>query len=149
MNEFFQDSVSATVWPWMKPTENIASGGRRRFVIQGMALLVVAGVLYFWLYWRATAAMVTLIGTFFLVSGALAPCMARKLEAGLRWVGQSVGLVLTWIVLALLFYTVFLAGNLWLRWRRKDLLEIKQGTGQATYWKPRPVPHPDQIRKQY
>lgn len=64
--------------------------------------------------------------------------------------GMTAGVVLTWLLLAPLFYGVFSAGRLILLALGRDPLSRQFPTGRPTYWIVRkPADRPDTYTRQY
>lgn len=130
-------------WHWDDPGRDRRPGegdpatrARRRGAIQGAVGLAVATAL--WLVWRSPLAYLAAAIALLLVLLALAAPLtgyarvSRALEAFGRWVGLAV----TWLLMGLLFYLLFLPVGLLLRARRS--LHVTTGFDRAapTYWQP-------------
>jgi hypothetical protein len=134
------------VWQWRRAPAaderaQAAAAARRKGLLGGVIGLAVATVLYFWkpqmaLVVVAIAALTTLLA---LVSplGAFR-ALTRALEAFAR----GVGLVLTWLLMAIAYYLLFLPVGLLLRAAGK--LHITRGADakRASYWEPATAPAP-------
>jgi hypothetical protein len=136
------NSLPAPRWSWggapadARAAERAgAARARRRGVLQGGAGLAVAAVL--WLAWRTPLAwVVAAVALALALLAAAAPLTAyarvsRALETFGRWVGTAV----TWLLMGLLFYGLFLPVGLVLRARRSLRLTTGFDPQAPSYWK--------------
>lgn len=139
---------SAVVWDWRQTGADgaaaqarahaaiAAAAARRRGLIGAAVGFTVAGLFYYFdfLIPAVLVAAVTLILT---VLALAAPLTAYRRVTG--WIdrfARGVGVVVTWVLMTLLYYVVFLPVGLFLRARGR--LGITRGSdpGQPTYWRP-------------
>lgn len=140
------DRAAQIVWQWRRAPAadervQAAAAARRKGLLGGVVGLAVAAALYFWkpqmaLVVVAIAALTTLLA---LVSplGAFR-ALTRALEAFAR----GVGLVLTWLLMAIAYYLLFLPVGLLLRAAGK--LHITRGADakRTSYWQESAAPAP-------
>ncbi len=74
------------------------------------------------------------IGVFLLLCGLFAPRLAAIIERAGKRLGFVFATALTWTLMTLLFYTVFLPGRLILLARRIDPMCRRVPTREPTYW---------------
>lgn len=90
------------------------------------------------------------IGAVLLISGLFFPSLFRRIEKVGQAVGRAVGVGLTWILLAPMFWLVFVPGRLILKLRGIDPLCRKFPTDLPTYWIPRkPIINADYYKRQF
>jgi len=90
------------------------------------------------------------LGGILLISGFLIPALFRQIETLGQWFGRTVSVTITWILLTVTFYLVFVPGRLILKLRGIDPMCRQFPTRATTYWVPRkPVAGVDQYNKQY
>jgi hypothetical protein len=121
----------------------------------GMVLLqavipAAAGAFFYYKGKPVAAGILCGISALLLVSGFLIPALFLKIEKGGRWFGARVGTAITWILLAPMFYLVFVPGRLILMMRGIDPMSRKFPTDAKTYWVPRkPVVNVDEYKRQF
>ncbi len=103
----------------------------------GIALLVVAGVLY----WRAVPGVIVVssIGVLLLIAGLAAPAVLRPLYKPWMALAVLLGFIMTRVLLTLIFVLLFIPTGLLMRLFGRDPLRRKLDHDAKTYW----------IRKQY
>lgn len=138
-----RDAVQAVVWPWRQdtPEERARAAAREvRAARRGAALrtvvgLVIAVALAFWKPWLAIVVV-----TISLITLALALASPRgayaRLEHGLQRFAHGVGMTVTWIVMPVLYYLLFLPVGWFLRARGSLRLSPRPDRGLASYWSP-------------
>lgn len=149
--------AAATVWRWRErggaepeATRRAAAAQRRRGVIGGAVGAVAALLLW---QWRPAMALVVLaIAALLTLLALVSPLGAfRRVGRALEAFGRAVGVALTWLLMALVFYGLFLPVGLVLRARGRLRLRKGLDPAAATYWKPVP-PRPaslDRYRRQF
>jgi len=148
-----QNAVSLAVWPWSQ-TQPAARHGKGGVLLQAAIPLTVSAVLYFWApfaHARTVAKVVLGVAAFLLLTGFLAPALFKKIEKLVWGLVHGVGVVMSWLLLAPLFYTFFLGARILLGLRGKDPLHRELDPAAASYWVVR-EPHADprkSIRRQY
>jgi Mg2+/Co2+ transporter CorB len=103
----------------------------------GIALLVIAGVLY----WRTAPGVIAVssIGVLLLVVGFVAPAILGPLYKPWMALAVLLGFIMTRILLTLIFVLLFIPTGLLMRLFGRDPLRRKLDPDAKTYW----------IRKQY
>jgi hypothetical protein len=128
-----------------------AAAARRRGLVQG-AVGFAAALAIGWL-WRPTAGYVVAGVTTVLTVLALAfPLTAHaRIQRGLQIFARGVGLVITWVLMTVLFYLVFLPLGLALRLGGKLGITTRPDPRLATYWKTTDPARrtPESYRKQF
>lgn len=87
-----------------------------------------------------------------LVLGLGAPGLFRWFYTGAMLLAFPIGFAVSQVMLAFLFFVVFLAVGLFLRLRGWDAMVRKRrtGTGSRSYWEPKPAPtDPQRYLRQY
>lgn len=81
----------------------------------------------------------------------VAPSVLAVILEAVVWLGRLLGHAVGVAGLTVVFYTVFLAGSLWLRLTGRDPLSRAFPDDSATFWTPRAghPPEPDIYRKPY
>jgi hypothetical protein len=84
------------------------------------------------------------------ILGAVAPRIFRWCYTGAMLVAFPIGFIVAQVVLAILFFVVFLCVGLFLRVRGVDLMLRRRRSKGATYWTPKPMPtDPRRYLRQY
>ena len=104
----------------------------------GITMAIIIGLLTVFTWYRDSAAFPYLlaIAAAFLVGGL---AFARALKpVYYAWMGLAVvlGMIMSTVILALLFFTVFTVIALIFKLQRRDPLDRQYDRGAATYWKP-------------
>lgn len=129
--------VDSAAWP--ASAAPVAGPARRRpglraAIGRALALCLVSAALYFWLGWVRIAAALAAAGAAMIVLAAAWPGGYAAMDRFARAFGRGIGQVMTWALLAPLYWTFFAAiGNL-ARLRGKDPLSRKFEPGAGTYW---------------
>jgi hypothetical protein len=136
--------ASAIAWDWRgrarveaERRANEARSLRIRGAIGGGVGLTVAALLYFVGHRGTAAAVVAAIALALALLALVAPLTAfKKVSSVLEAFARGVASVVTWVLMTLLYYIVFLPAGLVLRARGK--LAITKGADRrlATYWTP-------------
>lgn len=150
---------SAVAWDWQKSAAGPgddrareAAAARKRGAIGGLIGLSAAAMVYFFLEKPVAAAVIAGITAGIALVAFLFPLtLHRKLNHGLQLFAHAVGSGLTWVLMTVLFYLLFLPVGLFLRTRGK--LAITRGADPKlpTYWtstesRPR---NPESYRRQF
>lgn len=137
------DPVVATVWPWRQADE--AEGraaereaAQRRAARRGAAIrtaigFLIAVALAFWKPWLAVVVVTLSLITLALALASPLGAYAR-LERGLDRFAYLVGLSVTWILMPILYYLLFLPTGLALRAGQKLRLTRRPEPDLPTYW---------------
>lgn len=134
------------VWDWRRTGNPAAAdiaqarsreiaAARRRGLLGAAVGFAVAGLFYFFGL-RIMAAVVASVTLVLTVLALAAPLTAYRRVTG--WIdrfARGVGVAVTWVLMTVLYYVVFLPLGLFLRARGK--LAITRGTdpGRPTYWR--------------
>ena len=150
--------ASSVAWSWRDRAageaaarEREAAANRRKGVIGALIGLAVAALLYF-VFHRPGAAAV--VGAIAVVIGLLALASPLGLYKGLTRAldrfAHAVGSAVTWVLMPILFYVVFLPIGLLLRSRGKLAISKSADPRLTTYWKtPERERTPESYRKQF
>ena len=145
-------SVVAAVWPWNVPvvSPSIGSAARcRRAWIQGLAIAGIATA-FMWVWHRYWIGLFLYgMSALVLVAGLLVPPLFHALDRFGRWLGQCVGVGLTWLLLAPFFYLCMVPGRLLLKILGKDPLQRPWDRGRTSYWTDRKPRDPQSYTRQY
>lgn len=134
---------SAVVWDWNRTEtgddrdetrRNAANtAARKRGVIGGLIGLLIAAVVYH--FWRPGLAYVIAgISLALALLAVVAPPAYRKVAGLLDRFGHAVGMAVTWILMTLLYYVLFLPVGLFLRARGKLAVTRHPDRRLASYW---------------
>jgi hypothetical protein len=151
--------VVETVWPWRQAMDASsvlpvpsAPGVPRVLIQSGVALLAAAWLgckAETWVGWLG-AGLASGVGTFTLVAGLAAPSAFWALDRFMRRLGHAVGVGLSWLMLAPLFYLVFAPVRAVLKLKRRDPMRRQFPTPEASCWTPRRrTPSRQSYAKQY
>lgn len=127
------------VWPWRRVTTDdraiAARAARHRGALQAVVAFVVAALLLLWK--PILAAVVASIALLVLALALVSPLGGfARLERGVERFAHGVGLTVTWLLMPLLFFLVFLPVGLLLR-RGKLRFTGNPDEGEPTYWQRR------------
>jgi hypothetical protein len=87
------------------------------------------------------------LGVLLILSALAFPWLARALRRGLAIAARRVGAGLSWVLLAVFFFSVFPLGRL-LRFRARDALQRRFPGGRDSYWEPaRDAREPDAMER--
>lgn len=124
------------------------SPGRRDLRIFAVGVAVLAGIAGAWVRRRfgVEAALPAGLACGALVAGAgvVRPESLRRLYVGWMIAVSPIGLVVSYALLAIVYYGVVTPIALWQRLRGRDALELKFDRQAPTYWRRRPAdPEPE------
>ncbi|MDP6522862.1 MAG: hypothetical protein QGH15_01450 [Kiritimatiellia bacterium] len=141
MEDFQQNHVSRTVWPWMDADGNAAESGSlpRRAAVQAVIMCAIASVLFFLLHHHVMPVIILVLATIVVLSAFFAPALFHGIDRFGKALGQVVGIILTWMLLIPFFYICFTVGRLLLVVLKVDPMRRKAETGEDTCW----VQHPE------
>ncbi len=129
--------ASAVIWNWQSPETKpaVGSGARRtKGVLQGVVGLVVGTLLYFFVS-EHMGMLAWSVSSFILISAALSPDGAyAAIERVLDWLVDTVGTVVTWLVMVPIFYLIFLPFGMLFRRGQNDAMKRYYDDGAKTYW---------------
>lgn len=137
---------SAVVWDWRRSgaaedraaqaRDQEAAAARRRGLIGAAVGFTVAALFYFVLEWRIMAAVVAAVTFLLTVLALAAPLTAYKRVTGwLDRFAHAVGVAVTWVLMTVLYYVVFLPVGLFLRLRGRLGITHGPEPGRPTYWR--------------
>ncbi|HYG61587.1 MAG TPA: hypothetical protein VEL74_03320 [Thermoanaerobaculia bacterium] len=147
---------SAVVWNWRKPGSDDgdarsreAAAARKRGLL-GLAVgLAVAALIYF--FWKPVLAAV--VAGIALVMGLIALAapltLYKKVTRALDLFAHGVGMTVTWVLMTLLYYLLFLPVGAVLRARRRLGITRSFDPALSTYWKTTGERAPESYRKQF
>jgi hypothetical protein len=138
--------------PGGPPAAAAAAAARREGAIGGAVGLAVAAALAFLLHRAGTAVVVAAVAVAVALLAQAAPLtLYRRLRGGLERFGHWVGTGVTWVLLTLLFYLLFLPVGLLMRATGKLDLTRFADPALASYWTPTDggVPAGESYRKQF
>ena len=129
--------ASATIWKWRDASgtrTKRAAKARMGGVIRGAVAALVAG-LFFYFERPTMSAVVATIGGLTLILALVSPLGAyATLERAIGWLGEWIGRLLTWILLAPVFYLFFFPFGLLFRRGAHDKLQRTIEPDAETYW---------------
>lgn len=132
---------SAVVWTWRKAGDDDATArrreaaaARRRGVI-GLAIgLATAALIFLWkpVLAAVVAGIALVLG---LIALAAPLTLYKQVTRGLDLFAHGVGMVVTWVLMTLLYYLLFLPVGVLLRSRRRLGITRSFDPALSTYWK--------------
>jgi len=153
---------SSVVWSWRggdneeHARAREAAAARQRGLLGGLIGLSVAAVFFFFLKKQVPAAVIAAVALLFTLVALLSPLTAyQALTRGLDRFGHAVATAVTWVLLTILYFLLFLPLGWFLRMRGK--LRITRGFDpqRPSYWvnledrlEHRPVT-PESYRRQF
>lgn len=103
-------------------------------MIQALIMALVGVLLYFPLRHRLAAAVVWGLTALWLAGVSGMPKVRHGFERAGVWLGRTVGGMLTWVLLAPMYFTVFASGRLILKLRGHDPMRRRFDKTAASYW---------------
>ena len=103
----------------------------------GILMGIFSGLLYCFLWWKKGGASVYLLGIsgFFFLFACVLPAVLKPLQKIWMSLALVIGVGMSRVILAALFYLVFTPIGFFLRIKRKDLLQLKASPNDGSYWK--------------
>jgi VIT1/CCC1 family predicted Fe2+/Mn2+ transporter len=150
--------ASSVAWSWRDRAageavarEREAAANRRKGVIGALIGLAVAALLYFVFHRPVAAAVVAAIAVLIVLLALASPLgLYKGLTRALDRFAHAVGSGMTWVLMPVLFYVVFLPIGLLLRTRGKLAISKSADPRLSTYWKtPERERTPESYRKQF
>lgn len=134
--------AAAAVWRWRAApdpdTPRRAAAAERRRGLVGGAIGAVAALLLW--QWRPAMGLVVLgIALLMALAAVVSPLgLFRHVRRALEAFGRAVGIALTWLLMAIVYYGLFLPVGLALRARGRLRLRKRLDPAAPTYWTPVP-----------
>lgn len=133
--------AAAVVWDWQgKATRSASSAGgsaaraRRKGLVQA-AVSALLGATLFAFWSQAIGTVVLTIASIVGLSALVSPLgLYAAIERLLLWLGHATGRLLTWLLLAPVFYGFFVPFGLLLRRGRRDRLKRRLDPDAPSYW---------------
>jgi hypothetical protein len=131
---------SAVVWDWNRAatgddqneTKRNAAA-RKRGLIGGLIGLLIAAAVYF--FWRpGLAYVIAAVSLALALLALLAPAAYRKVAGLLDRFGHAVGMAVTWLLMTLLYWLLFLPVGLLLRARGRLAVTKHPDRRLPSYW---------------
>lgn len=150
--------ASSVAWSWRDRAageaaarDREAAANRRKGVIGGVIGLAVAALIYFVFDRPVAAGIVAGIAILIALLALASPLgLYKGLARALDRFAYFVGSVLTWVLMPVLFYVVFLPMGLLLRARGKLAISKSADPRMPTYWKSTERERtPESYRKQF
>jgi len=138
------ERAAAVVWQWRREPAadagaQAAAAARKRGAIGGTVGLLVAAALYFWKpQMAAVVASIAVLTTLLALASPLGGF--RRLTIALEAFARGVGLAMTWLLMTLAYYLLFLPLGLALRAGRKLRITRRGDAALASYWQPAVAP---------
>jgi hypothetical protein len=131
---------------------NLAPRELRLFLCLWLPLFVVALGCVLWFKWNLTAAAasVWVCGAMLAVGGLIFPLLGRLTYRALMYAAFPIGFVMSYALLAAVFYLVMSPWGMILRLIGHDPMRRRFDRKRASYWIGRPPPrHPESYFNQY
>jgi hypothetical protein len=133
--------AAAVAWSWRDRAARAeaasareAAANRSKGLIGGAVGLCVAALIYFLLHRPGAAEVIAGVALLVALSAVASPLgLFKLLQRGLDVFAHAVGTVLTWVLLTLLYFVVFLPAGLILR-RGKLKITRRPDKHLPTYW---------------
>ena len=105
----------------------------------GLTLGIFFSLIGAWLTWRGKPHAIYFVGAggVFLFFGLLLPALLAPVQKAWMTLALLMGWVMSRVILTVLFYLVFTPVGFVLRLMGKDLLDVRRGAAQPSYWKTR------------
>lgn len=132
--------AAKVVWQWRREPgadgrATAAAAARQKGAIGGLVGLLAAATLYVWFDKPRAAAIVVAIAVFTTLLALVSPLGAfARVMGALQAFGRGVGLVMTWLLIGLAYYLLFLPVGLLLRTTGKLRITRGKDAARASYW---------------
>lgn len=130
---------SAVAWNWRRAGGNedtekkLDAAARKRGLIGGVVGLAIAAAVYVW--WRPGMAYVIAgIALALALLAVAAPPAYRKVAGLLDRFGHAVGMAVTWVLMTVIYYLLFLPVGLLLRAQKKLAVTQHPDRRLPSYW---------------
>lgn len=149
---------SSVVWSWRggdneeHARAREAASARQRGLLGGLVGLSIAAVFFFFLKRPVPAAVIAAVALLFTLLALLAPLTAYKaLTRALDRFGHVVGTAVTWLLLTILYFVLFLPLGWFLRLRGKLRVTRDFDPRRPSYWVSleKRIPTPESYRRQF
>ena len=137
-------AAAATVWRWREKETGTdraraAAAARKKGALGGLIGLAVAGALSFW---KPNLAMVVAAVALLMATLALASPLGgfRRVTAVLDSFAHAVGVAVTWLLMTIAYYLLFLPAGLLLRAAGKLGITRHGDARLASYWREAKMP---------
>ena len=135
-------AASSVAWDWRaraagneQARAREAKASRRKGLIGALINLAAAAALYFFWDQPRTAAVITAIAIAIVLMALLSPLgLFKRLSRGFDRLAHAVGAGVTWVLMPVLFYLVFLPVGLFLRARGRLAVSRHADRRLPTYW---------------
>jgi hypothetical protein len=136
--------ASSVAWSWRdraagneQARAREAKASSRKGMIGGGIGLVAAAAVYFFLHRPVAAAVIGAIAIGIGLVALLSPLgLYKRLSRGLDRFAHAVGSAVTWVLMPILFYLVFLPVGAFLRARNRLAISRRADRRLPTYWTP-------------
>ncbi len=123
---------------WRAPEAPRPGPARRRAVVQGLLAAIAGAALFFWIGHQTLAIVAWSIGGVSMLAGLVSPLGAfAAIEKAVGTLGHLVGLVMSWLLLAPVFYLLITPFGLLARRGKRDAMQRRFDRSAETYWKKR------------
>jgi len=139
--------VTKITWDWRNTAGDKTAGAtalRRPALVQASVLVVVGVLVAVGLGHAVVARVVWSLAGVFLLLGLFWPAGYRPMHAFGQKLGQWVGMILLYILLAPFYLLFFGLVSVGLKWRRRDPMHRTYHDQQWTYWIARREKQPDE-----
>ena len=135
--------ASSIAWSWRdragqkeRAQAREATAARKRGVIGGLVGLAAAGAVYYFFRHEVAAGVIATIAAILTLIALASPRgLHKKVTRALERFARGVGAAVTWVLMTLLYYLVFLPVGALLRARHRLGITRAADPGLATYWK--------------
>ncbi len=135
--------ASSIAWSWRdraaqkeRARTREAAAARTRGVIGGLIGLAAAGAVYYFLEHEVAAGVIATIAVILTLIALVSPLgLHKKVTRVLERFAHAVGSVVTWVLMTLLYFLVFLPTGALLRARRRLGITRAADRSLPTYWK--------------
>lgn len=150
--------ASSIAWDWRdraagetEARAREAAANRRKGLIGGTVGLAAAALAYFYFHRPVAAAVIAAVAVLILLLAMMSPLgLYKGLTRALDRFAHAVGSAVTWVLMTVLFYLVFLPIGLVLRGRGKLAISKSADRRLPTYWTPTERERtPESYRKQF
>jgi CDP-diglyceride synthetase len=134
-NNFKQNRVSATVWPWLTPNEK--GQFKRQALTTALLMLAVSwaisGMFYYWDHIKMSL-LVLCVSSFVFFTSQCIPSLFYKIESVFQKLSYYIGLMITWVTLVPFYYLCFTTVHLLHLLRNVDPMTRKYIPESDSYW---------------
>jgi len=150
-NDFKQNKVSQTVWPWLTPSPTVQV--KRQALPKALLTLAIAWTIagfFFYLTYLPMSLLIICLSSFIFFTSQFVPSIFAKIESVFQKLAFFIGQFITYISLIPFFYLCFTTVRLIQIIRKIDPMTRKYNPDAISYWEDnKTISEKDSYRRQF